>query len=160
MDCINGPPKVWLCSIGILPCKKKDIRKIETIQRVAAKMTPSLRGSSYEDGLSGQTLNPRKETWKIRSYTRVQGFEGIGVNWQRRSSFLGHENIRGHGKEFRMSDCMKETIRNSLLHRSTENKNNFDGEVIQQGIFKLGNGRHGGGTLQYKHSSFWNGATR
>lgn len=49
---------------------------------------------------------------------------------------------------------MKDTIRHSLPHRSTDIQNNFDGEEIQQGTFKLGNGRHGRGTVQYKHSSF------
>ena len=46
------------------PHKKKDIRKIERIQRTATKMVPGLKDLSYEDRLSKMnlpTLEERRE---------------------------------------------------------------------------------------------------
>lgn len=45
-------PKLGNAAVGFFPDKKKDVRKIERTQRAAAKMTPSLRDSSYKEILS------------------------------------------------------------------------------------------------------------
>ena len=45
-------PKLKYAAVIWLPYKKKDIRKIERIQRAATKMAPSLRDLPYGERLS------------------------------------------------------------------------------------------------------------
>ena len=63
------------------PNVKKDIRKLERIQRVATKMVPELRELTYEDRLKEMglpTLQDRRERGDlITLYKKVNGIEKL-----------------------------------------------------------------------------------
>ena len=57
-------PKLEYAAVVWSPHKKKDVRKLERIQRAATKMVPTLRDLSYEERLERlklQTLEKRRE---------------------------------------------------------------------------------------------------
>ena len=58
------PPKLEYVAVIWSPHKKKDLKKLERIERAATKMAPSLRNLSYEEWLSRlklPTLEKRRE---------------------------------------------------------------------------------------------------
>lgn len=80
-------------AVVFLLSKKKNIRKIERHQRAAAKMTPIPKRIDYHDEPSTQE----------KKHEKLGLIPDLVLG--------GYKNTSGHGKEFKMSTCMKETIR-------------------------------------------------
>ena len=86
------------------PSKKKDIKKLERIQRAATKLAPSLMDKSYEERLSKlnlTTLEQRRERGDLIAVYRVmKGMEELDrddlIIWDTRDT-------RGHGKKDKKS---------------------------------------------------------
>ena len=93
------------------PHKKKDIRKIERIQRTATKMVPGLKDLSYEDRLSRMnlpTLEERRERGDlIAVYRGMKGIDKIDEGFVR----MGRE---------RYARTQQETEENKVPQRCQE----------------------------------------
>ena len=110
-------PKLEYAAVVWSPHKKKDVRKLERIQRVATKMVPTLRDLSYEERLEKlklQTLEKRRERGDlIAIYRAANEMEKV----DRSDLFLwDSRNTRGHGKKLRMDRCRRD-IKNSAFRR-------------------------------------------
>ena len=90
------------------PHTKKNIRKLERIQRAATKMVPELRDLSYEERLGElglPTLENRRERGDLISvYKMVNGMDRMGENWRN----LGTRSTRGHNKKLKKVQCMRD----------------------------------------------------
>ena len=97
---------------------KRDIRKLERIQRVATKMVPELRELTYENRLKEMglpTLQNRRERGDlITLYRIVNGIEKLDKHNQ---VMMEEETrqMRGHSRKIKKSRCQK-NIRNTVFH--------------------------------------------
>ena len=77
-------PRLEYCIQAWRPYRKKDINKLERIQRRASKMIPELRDLSYESHLLQCGLKTL-ETWRLRGdqievFKIVNGYEDVDRN--------------------------------------------------------------------------------
>ncbi len=98
-------PKLEYAAVVWSP-HKKDIRKIERIQRAATKMVPTLRDLPYEERLEKLnllTLERRSERGDlIAIYRASEEWEKV----DRSDLFLWDaRNTRGHGRKLRVDNC-------------------------------------------------------
>jgi len=88
---------------------KKDIRKIERIQRAATKIAPSLRDLPYEERLLRlklPTLVERRERRDlIAVYNAWKGMDKV----DREDMFVWDQrDTRGHGQKLTMTTCRRD----------------------------------------------------
>ena len=112
------------------PHTKKNIRKLERIQRAATKMVPELRDLSYEERLGElglPTLENRRERGDLISvYKMVNGMDRMGENWRN----LGTRNTRGHNKKLKKVQCMRDIKKYSFPHRVVDTWNGLEEDVV------------------------------
>ena len=147
-------PKLEYAAVVWSPHKKKDIRKIERIQRAATKMVPTLRDLPYEERLERlnlQTLEKRRERGDlIAIYRASKELEKV----DRSDLFLWDvRNTRGHGKKLKMDGCRRDIKKFSFPQRSIEVWNKLDTEIVQAKSIsefkaKLDKSRYGDGTVR------------
>ena len=114
------------------PHNKKDIRKIERIQRAATKMAPSLQDLPYEDRLKRlglPTLQQRRERGDLIAIYRVsKGKDQVDNEdlfmWVPRDT-------RGHSKKLKKTACRRDVKKYSFPNRNIEIWNNLDETVVQ-----------------------------
>ena len=145
-------PKLEYAAVVWSPHKKKDVRKLERIQRAATKMVPTLRDLSYEERLEKlklQTLEKRRERGDlIAIYRAANEMEKV----DRSDLFLwDSRNTRGHGKKLRMDRCRRDIKKFSFPQRSIEVWNKLDTEIVHAKSIsefkaKLDKSRYGDGT--------------
>lgn len=136
------------------PSKKKDIKKLERIQRAATKLAPSLINKSYEERLlelNLTTLEQRRERGDLIAIYRVMmGMEELDredlINWDTRDT-------RGHGKKIRWDSYRRDFKKNSFPYRAIEVWNGLQKEVvhaksISEFKVKLDNERYRDGTAR------------
>ena len=106
-------PKLEYAAIVWSPYKKKHVRKLERIQRIATKMVPELEELTYEERLKEMNLPTLKERRErgdlITIYKLVNDIEKIDredllLKGQRETGYL-----RGHGSKLRKGICLKNT---------------------------------------------------
>ena len=112
---------------------KKDIRKLERIQRVATKMVPELSELTYEDRFKEMglpTLQDRRERGDlITLYKMVNGIEKL----DNQNLVMMEEEIRqtrGHSKKIKKNRCLKDTKKYSFPHRIVDTWNGLKEEVV------------------------------
>ena len=137
------------------PNMKKDIRKIERIQRIATKMVPELKDLTYEERLTDMgllTLQDRRERGDlITLYKILSGIERIDN--EELMVVVGEvSRTRGHSKKIRMSKCVRDTRKYSFPHRIACTWNGLNEEVVTATSVhnfkkKLDNWRYGDRTL-------------
>ena len=114
-------PKLEYASIIWSPHNKKDIRKIERIQRAATKMVPSLRDLSYDDRLKRlelPTLQQRRERGDlIAIYRSLKGKDQV----DREDLFmLDSRDTKGHSMKLKNTACRRDVQKYSFPNRSME----------------------------------------
>ena len=105
-------PRLEYAAMVWSPNAKKDIRKLERIQRVVTKMVPELRELTYEDRIKEMglpTLQDRRERGDlITIYKTVSGIEKL----DNQNLVMMEEETRqmkGHSGKIRKSWCLKDT---------------------------------------------------
>ena len=99
------------------PHLKKDIMKLERVQRAATKMVPELRDLPYEDRLrimNLPSLEDRRERGDLISvYKMMNGLDRVGEELLR----MDDRNTRGHGKKLKKDSCVRDIKKYSFPHR-------------------------------------------
>lgn len=149
-------PRVEYAAVVWSPHLKKDIRKLERVQRIATKMVPELKDLTYEERLKEMglpTLQDRRERGDlITMYKIVKGIEKID---RQDLVLLANEEgrrTRGHSKKIRKSKCSGDIRKYSFPHRTVDIWNGLSEEVVAADNVhkfkeKLDRWRHGDRTL-------------
>ena len=126
-------PKMEYAAVVWSPNMKKDIRKIERIQRTATKMVPELKDLTYEERLTEmglQTLQDRRERGDlITLYKIISGIEKI----DNEELVVVKEEVsrtRGHSMKIRKNQCVRDTKKYSFPHRIVDTWNGLNEEVV------------------------------
>ena len=150
-------PKLEYAAIVWSPYKKKHVRKLERIQRIATKMVPELEELTYEERLKEMNLPTLKERRErgdlITIYKLVNDIEKIDredllLKGQRETG-----NLRGHGSKLRKGICLKNTKKFSFPHRNIDTWNGLNEEIVTAASVhkfktKLDKNRYGDGTTR------------
>ena len=125
-------PKLEYASVVWSPHRKKDIYKLERIQRIATKMVPELRNLEYMDRLKEMEL-PTLEERRVRGdmitlYKLINGMDVL----DREDLLLPAraQGLRGHGKKLRKDTCRRDVKKYSFPQRSIEKWNSLSAEVV------------------------------
>lgn len=124
-------PRLEYASLLWSPHLKKDIRKLERIQRVASKIPLSLENSSYEDRLERlglTTLEKRRERGDLIALYRILG----GLEKMDRDDLVIRDvsNTRGHIKKIKVSACRRDIKKYSFPHRCITTWNGLSQETV------------------------------
>jgi hypothetical protein len=124
-------PKLEYAVVIWSPHKKKDIRKIERIQRVATKMIPGLAEQTYEERLEKLgllSLEKRRERGDlIAVYKGITGME----RFDREDMFVRDtRSTRGHSKKLMKSRCVKDVKKYSFPYHCIDTWNALDDETV------------------------------
>ena len=113
------------------PHTRKNIRKVERVQRAATKMVPELRELSYSDRLRElelPTLESRRERGDLISvYKMVNGLDRIGEDLLK----FDTGSTRGHGRKLKKERCMRDIKKYSFPHRVVNAWNGLEEDVVQ-----------------------------
>ena len=113
---------------------KKNIRKLERVQRAATKMVPELRDLTYEERLKIMelpTLESRRERGDLISvYKMVNGLDD-GVDGE--ILHLETRSTRGHQKKIKKEQCTRDIKKFSFPHRIVDVWNGLDRDVVNAG---------------------------
>ena len=128
-------PKLEYAAVVWSPHKKKDIKKLERIQRTATKMVPELRDLSYEERLEEiglPTLQERRERGDlITMFKLVNNMEKMDREDLVVKVEAQERRTRGHMKKLRKSQCLGDVKKYSFPHRTVEIWNNLKEEVVE-----------------------------
>ena len=124
-------PRLEYAAVVWSPYEKKNMRKLERVQRAATKMVLELRDRTYEGRLSSMgltTLERRRERGDLIVVYRVaSGVE----NLDREDLCVRSEReTRGHGKKLRATTCRRDVKKFSFPNRSIELWNGLEEEVV------------------------------
>ena len=148
-------PRMEYAAVVWSPHMKKDIRKIERIQRTATKMVPELKDLTYEERLTElelPTLQERRERGDlITLYKIMSGIDKID-NEELVIENEAASRTRGHSRKIRKSQCVGDTRKYSFPHRVVDVWNGLSEEVVTATSVhnfkeKLDKWRHGDRTL-------------
>ena len=127
-------PKLEYAAVVWSPHKKKDIRKLERIQRTATKMIPELQDLSYEERLEEiglPTLQERRERGDlITMFKLVNNMEKIDRDDLVMKVEEEERRTRGHKKKLKKSQCLGDIKKYSFPHRTVDIWNNLKEEVV------------------------------
>ena len=112
------------------PHLKKDIGKLERVQRAATKLVPELRDLPYEERLERMdliSLERRRERGDlINVFKMVNGLDRFGGELLR----LDNGATRGHGKKLKKDRCLKDVKKYSFPQRSVDVWNGLSADVV------------------------------
>ena len=147
-------PKLEYAAVLWSPSTKKNIKKLERIQRAATKLAPTLSELQYKERLERlglPTLEQRRERGDLLTIYRImKNMETLDredlLNWDTRES-------RGHGKKLRKDNYRRDMKKNSFPHRVVDVWNGLDkgvvwAEMIQNFKVKLDKTRYRDGTIR------------
>ena len=124
-------PRLEYAAVVWSPHHKKDIQKLEKVQRVATKMIPGLRELTYEERLMRlelPTLRDRRERGDmIMMYKCVRGLERID-----KEDFIERDvgRTRGHRFKLRKGRCKGDVRKYSFPYRSVGKWNQLEEKVV------------------------------
>ena len=148
-------PRLEYAAIVWSPHRKKDIRKLERIQRIATKMVPELSNMSYEARLKEldlPTLEERRERGDLIALYKFTS----GIDELDRSDLVVTEErreLRGHSKKLRKGTCLKDVKKYSFPYRSVNvwnalSKDTVEASSVHQMKERLDKSRSGDGTAR------------
>ena len=112
------------------PYLKKDIRKLERVQRAATKLVPELKDLPYQqrlDRMQITSLEDRRERGDlINVFKMVNGLDRFGGELLR----LDEGATRGHGKKLRKDRCLKDVKKFGFPHRIVDVWNGLPANVV------------------------------
>ena len=127
-------PKLEYAETVWSPHKKKHIRKLERIQRMATKMVPEIERLTYEERLREMklpTLEARRERGDlITIYKLVNKLEETDKEDFLLKTERGVGSLRGHTQRLSKGKCLKNTKRYSFPHRSIDTWNGLNEETV------------------------------
>ena len=127
-------PRLEYAAVVWSPHKKKDVTKIERIQRAATKMVPELKDLTYEERLKEMelpTLQARRERGDlITMYKIVNRIDKV----DKQDLVVLKEDdggrMRGHSKRIRKRQCLRDTKKYSFPHRTVDVWNGLSDEIV------------------------------
>ena len=123
-------PRLEYAAVVWSPHTKKNIRKLERVQRAATKMVPELSELTYEERLKQMelpTLERRRERGDLISiYRMINGLEEVDENFL----ILDERNTRGHGRKLRKESCRRDKKKYSFPHRVVDVWNGLSKSVV------------------------------
>ena len=127
-------PRLEYAGVVWSPHKKKHIKKLERLQRIATKMVPGLGEKSYEERLMAlglTTLEQRRERGDlIQIYKLMNGMDQV----DNENLILREENtgrsMRSHSKKLRKGRCLRDVKKYSFPQRCVEAWNGLSEEVV------------------------------
>ena len=147
-------PRLEYAALVWSPNLKKEIRKVERIQRAATKLPETLRNDTYEERLKKlglTTLEERRERGDLIALYRMQeGMEKL----DREDLILQDRTVtRGNSKKLKKSVCKRDIKKYSFPQRSVSVWNSLDEEIvcaktIHEFKAKLDVKRYGDGTAR------------
>ena len=150
-------PKLEYAAVIWSPHLKKDINKVERIQRTATKMVPELEVLEYEERLREMglpTLKQRRERGDmITIYKLLNKLEVIDNDKLLQREMGENRHTRGHSRKLKKGRCLKDTKKHSFPQRSIVAWNNLPEEIVTSKCVhklkeKLDNYRNGDGTTR------------
>ena len=148
-------PRLEYAQVLWSPYKKKHIRKLERLQRMATKMVPEMKDMTYEERLRAMdlpTLERRRERGDLIQIFKLLNRMDIVDN----EDLLMREetdgrSMRGHSMKLRKGRCLKDIKKYSFPQRCVEAWNELSEEVITAKSIhsfkeKLDQYRYGDGT--------------
>ena len=125
-------PRLEYAAVVWSPNLKKDINKLERIQRDATKMIPSLRDLPYEERLLRldlMSLEQRRIRGDLIAMFRLtEGLEKL----DREDLIVRDERTtRGHGKKLKKGVCRRDIKKHSFPYRTIEVWNALDREIVE-----------------------------
>ena len=109
---------------------KKNIRKLERVQRAATKMVPELNALSYEERLRRlglPSLEKRRERGDLISIHRmVNGLEEVEDGFLKMEARI----TRGRGKRLKKENCRRDIKKYSFPHGVVETWNGLSEEIV------------------------------
>ncbi len=105
-------PKLEYAEVIWSPYKKKQIYKLERIQRIAIKMLPELKYLSYEESLKDMqltTLQERREKDLITIYKLINDLEKFDREDLLLKTKRETRHLRGHSKNLREGRSLNNT---------------------------------------------------
>ena len=113
---------------------KKDIHKLERIQRIVTKMFLELQELTYEERLKEMdlpSLKKRRERGDmITMYKLINGMETIDNDELLMMEPEDTRRTTGHSKKHRKGQCLKDKKRHSFPQRSIEAWNGLTEEIV------------------------------
>ena len=123
-------PMLEYAAVVWSPHKKKNIRKLERVQRAATKMAPELKDLEYEERLKEMALttleNRRERGDLINVYKMVYGMDRTGEDLLK----LDERATRGHGKKLKKERCDRDIKKYSFPHRAVDLWNGLDEGIV------------------------------
>ena len=126
-------PRLEYAAVVWSPHRKKDIKKLERIQKIATKMVPEISTLPYEERLKEMnlpTLEDRRERGDlIMLFKMINGIEKL----DRENLFVREqrEGLRGHCKRLRKETCLRDKKKYSFPHRTIDLWNGLEKEVVE-----------------------------
>ena len=131
-SCCRFEPHLEYCIQTWRPYRKKDLDKLESIQRRATKMIPELRDLRYESHLIKYGL-ATLDTGRLR-YDQIEGFLILNdyEDIDRNTFFILKEGSRtkGHKSALVKERCKLDIRKYSLLHRVINEWNKLSNDCI------------------------------
>ena len=124
-------PRLEYAAVVWSPSTKRDIRKLERIQRAATKLPPTLTNLPYEERLKKlnlPSLEERRERGDLITLYRIlSGLEKLD-----RNDLVVRDSgvTRGHGKKLKKAACRRDIKKNSFPQRSVEIWNALEEDVV------------------------------
>lgn len=127
-------PKLEYAAVVWAPHKKKDIRKLERIQRVATKMVPELKDLCYEERLERiglPTLQERRVRGDlITMFKLANKMEKVDRTDLIPQPTEGERCTRGHRRKIKKTRCLSDIKKYSFPHRTIDIWNDLKEEVV------------------------------
>ena len=123
-------PTLEYAAVVWSPHNKKNIRKLERVQRAATKMAPELKDLKYEERLKEMALttleNRRERGDLINVYKMVNGMDRIGEHLLK----LDMRDTRGHDKKLKKERCVRDIKKYSFPHRAIDLWNDLEKSIV------------------------------
>ena len=127
-------PRLEYAQVVWSPYKKKHIKKLERLQRMATKMVPEIRELTDEERLKAMdlpTLEKRRERGDLIQIFKLLNRMDIVDNKDllMRGEIVGR-STRGHSMKLRKGRCLQDVKKHSFPQRCVEMWNELSEEVI------------------------------
>ena len=127
-------PRLEYAQVVWSPYKKKHIRKLERLQRIATKMVPEMKEMTYEERLRAMdlpTLERRRERGDlIQIFKLMNGMDIVDNEDLLVREEIDRRSMRGHSMKLRKGRCLRDVKKYSFPQRCVEAWNELSEEVI------------------------------
>ena len=150
-------PRLEYAGVVWSPHKKKHIKKLERLQRMATRMVPELEGMTYEERIKAMdlpTLEQRREGGDlIQIYKLVNGMYEVDNEKLIPRGGVSSRSTRSHSKKLTKGSCLRDVKKYSFPQRCIDAWNNLTEDIVSAPSVhsfkeKLEKYRHGDGATR------------